>query len=96
MNKRIKKKREWLDLLKLVAQLQKANDLQQEVIEDYGNQLAEAKRELALLGNRVNANALASNNRIDQLEAENKALRIDLDKANLEFNKPKRALFGRK
>lgn len=93
MNKRIKKKRK---LFELVAQLQQANNLQQEVIEDYGNQLAEAKRELALLENRVNAISLASNNRFDQLEAENKALRIDLDKANLEFNKPKRSLFGRK
>lgn len=40
MNKRIKKKRK---LLELVAQLQEANDLQQEVIEDYGRQLSEAK-----------------------------------------------------
>lgn len=89
MNKRIKKKR-------LLADLLLANDLQQEVIEDYGRQLAEAKRELAELRAIVERNALADNNRFDQLEAENKALRIDLDKAVLEFKKPKRSLFGRK
>lgn len=65
MNKRIKKK---CKLLELVDQLQRANNLQQEVIEDYGNQLAEAKRELADLRAIVERNAQATNARFDYLE----------------------------
>lgn len=61
MNKRIKKKR-------LLAELLLANNLQQEIIEDYGNQLAEAKRELAELRVIVERNAQATNGRFDYLE----------------------------
>lgn len=89
MNKRTKKKR-------LLANLLAANNLQQEVIEAYGNQLAQVKRELAELRAIVERNAEVTNNRFDQLEAENKALRIDLDEVIFEFNKPKKSWFGRK
>ncbi|MFA9413287.1 hypothetical protein ACERC8_01370 [Streptococcus sp. E29BA] len=145
MNKRIKKKC-------LLAELQRANNLQQEVIEYYGNQLAQVKREMAELRAIVEQNAEAVNNRFDllnkaveqwleqskqeieeiqlranlaeadllerlegllqvvysqnveatsfrfdQLEAENKSMRVDLDKAIIEFRKnKKKGLFGRK
>lgn len=65
MNKRIKKKRKLLDL---VAELKRANNLQQEVIEDYGRQLGEVKRELADLRAIVERNAQAANARFDYLE----------------------------
>lgn len=65
MNKRIKKKRKLLDL---VVELKRANNLQQEVTEDYGNQLAETKRELAELRGVVERNAQATNSRFDYLE----------------------------
>lgn len=65
MNKRIKKKRKLLDL---VVRLQRANDLQQEIIEDYGRQLGETKRELAELRVIVERNAQATNARFDYLE----------------------------
>lgn len=61
MNKRIKKKY-------LLAELQQSNNLQQEVIEDYGRQLGEAKRELAELRAIVERNAQAANARFDYLE----------------------------
>lgn len=65
MNKRIKKKRKLLDL---AARLQRANNLQQEIIEDYGRQLGEAKRELADLRVIVERNAQATNGRFNYLE----------------------------
>lgn len=65
MNKRVKKKRKLLDL---VVELKRANNLQQEVTEDYGNQLAETKRELAELRGVVERNAQATNSRFDYLE----------------------------
>lgn len=61
MNKRIKKKR-------LLADLLLANNLQQEVIEAYGNQLAEVKRELTELRAVVERNAQVTNGRFDYLE----------------------------
>lgn len=61
MNKRIKKKY-------LLAELQQSNNLQQEVIEDYGRQLGEVKRELADLRAIVERNAQAANARFDYLE----------------------------
>lgn len=63
MNKRIKKKR-------LLAELLLANNLQQEVIEDYGSQLAEVKRELADLRAVVERHTLVTNNHFDQLNKE--------------------------
>lgn len=93
MNKSIKKKRKLLDL---AARLQRANNLQQETIEDYGRQLGDLKRRVVELEKVGGCNVLACNNRFDQLEAENKALRIDLDNAVFEFKKPKRSLFSRK
>lgn len=93
MNKRIKKKREWLDLLNLVAQLQRVNDLQQEVIEAYGNQLAQVKRELADLRTVVERSALADNNRFDHLETENKELWQEIE--NLKRSQ-KKSFFKRK
>lgn len=72
MNKRIKKKRRLTLLLHLlrarVGLLERVNNLQQEVIEDYGNQLAEAKRELAELRVIVERNAQATNGRFNYLE----------------------------
>lgn len=88
MNKRMKKKY-------LLAELQRANNLQQEVIEDYGNQLAEAKRELTELRAVVERTTLATNNRFDQLEAENKALWQEIEDLKHQL-KPKLSFFNRK
>lgn len=72
MNKRIKKKQRLTALLYLlkakVGLLERSNNLQQEVIEDYGHQLAEVKRELAELRAVVERNAQAANARFDYLE----------------------------
>ncbi|MGT2895913.1 hypothetical protein Javan173_0019 [Streptococcus phage Javan173] len=75
MNKRIKKKC-------LLAELQRANNLQQEVIEYYGNQLAQVKREMAELRAIVEQNAEAANNRFDLL---NKAVEQWLEQSKQEI-----------
>lgn len=80
MNKRIKKKY-------LLAELQRANNLQQEVIEDYGNQLAQVKREMAELRAIVERNAEATNNHFDQ---------INKEVEELKQLKAKKSWFGRK
>lgn len=68
-----------------LADLRRANNLQQEVIEDYGRQLGDLKRRVADLERVGGANVLACNNRFDQLEADNKALREELERARKPF-----------
>lgn len=89
MNKRIKKK--WSRIARLeakVAQLMAEKILLTESLKAR----IKAHEELE---ERVNVNTLATNNRFDQMESENKALRIDLEKGVLEFRKPKKSWFGR-
>lgn len=92
MNKRIKKKRKLLDL---AARLQRANNLQQETIEDYGRQLGDLKRRVVELEKVGGCNVLACNNRFDQLEAENKASQAEIAELKRQM-KSKKSWFGRK
>lgn len=97
MNKRLKKKQRLTHLLHVlvarVGLLERTNSLQQELLEDYGNKIGDLERRVAELERVGGANVLACNNRFDQLEADNKALRIDLDKTIFEFKKPRRSFF---
>lgn len=86
MNKRIKKKRE---LENKVTGLFAFTELLQSALNKQNQRINELER-------LQSQNTRAANANFEQLEAENKALRIDLDKAIIEFKKPKRSLFGRK
>lgn len=96
MNKRTKKKM----TQKVLATVVKVNTEQighlLRVTRDQGREINRLTQRLTDLERIQAQNTAATNNRFDQLEAENKALRIDLDRAILEFKKPKRSLFGRK
>ncbi|WP_369350560.1 hypothetical protein AB6M97_08785 [Streptococcus hillyeri] len=91
MNKRIKKK--WSRVERLenkVAQLTASNILLTEAVSRQNNLIEELKN----IGER---NVQATNARFDDLEAENKSTRVDLDEAIIEFRKTKKkGLFGRK
>lgn len=86
MNKRIKKKH---------AQQARINILESHL--DY------ALHEINILHKRLDdfekvasINTKATNARFDQLEAENKSMRVDLDEAVITFKAKKKSWFGRK
>lgn len=90
MNKRIKKK--WSRMARLenkVGQLMAENTLLMAAVKQQNQQM----EELRLVHSR---NVEATNLRFDQLESENKDMRIDLDQAIIEFSKPKKSWFCRK
>ncbi|MGT2829030.1 hypothetical protein AB6M97_10300 [Streptococcus hillyeri] len=91
MNKRIKKKWSRVERLEsVVAQLMASNALLTEAVSRQNNLIEELKD----IGER---DVQATNARFDDLEAENKSMRVDLDEAIVEFRKnKKKGLFGRK
>lgn len=87
MNKRIKKKRELENSLRMAEGAI-------EFLLDQNNQLWRIVEKMEEINSR---NAQATNARFDVLEAENKSMRVDLDEAIVEFIKnKKKGLFGRK
>lgn len=87
MNKRIKKKRD------LIEQVRLANSAIDFLL-NQNNQLWHLVEKMESINSQ---NVSAINARFDVLEAENKSVRVDLDEAIFEFRKnKKKGLFGRK
>lgn len=87
MNKRIKKKRELENSLRIAGSAI-------EFLFDQSNQLWKIVENMEKISSQ---NTQATNERFDKLEADNKQLRIYLDQAIVSFSKPKKSnWFGRK
>ncbi|MBO4126525.1 hypothetical protein [Streptococcus suis] len=104
MNKRMKKKR-WLEI-KLAGCLAREH-LLMSIVTGQNDRISEQAKEIAELRELVERNAQATNSEITtitldttklaecvgRLESENKTMRVNLDKAIVDFNKPKKKSF---
>lgn len=108
MNKRMKKKR-WLEIK--LAECLAREHLFMSIVTGQNDRISEQAKEIAELRELVERNAQATNSeittitldatklgeRLGYLESENKSMRVDLDKASVNFNKPKKkSFFNRK
>lgn len=87
MNKRIKKKRELENSLRIVGSAIT-------LLLDQNKQLWKIVENIEKISSQ---NTQATNERFDKLEAANEKMKLDLDKAVVSFSKPKKSSwFGRK